>query len=146
MNPPDLREDLKQELFIVLCEMDEEKLIEISEKRQLKFYAVRIMLNLIQSKTSPFYYKYRKNVVQEFNSNTHTVIDSNFDERRHEQMIKKVAAELEVLHWYEKDLFNLYMESGCNAAELSRDIGIPKRSIYQTIKNVKDKIKRRIQI
>ncbi len=49
MQPEDLREDLRSELFKVLCEMDEERLIDMRTRNVLKFYLVRTMINMMQS-------------------------------------------------------------------------------------------------
>ncbi len=49
MKPVEMQEDLKSELFLIICEIDESKLIDLYDKKQLKFYIVRIMLNLVQS-------------------------------------------------------------------------------------------------
>ena len=48
MQPEELRYDLKAEVFLVLCEMDEEKLIGMYQRCELKFYIVRTMLNMIK--------------------------------------------------------------------------------------------------
>lgn len=146
MHPQELADDLKQEIFIALCGMPEDKLIEIHEKKQLKFYAVRIMLNMAHSKTSQFYYKYRKNEANTIKLRNNSPAESHFDEIRHREIVTNILDELESLHWYEKDLFKLYMQSGCNASVVSRNTSIPKRSIYQTVKNVRDKIKKKIQL
>ena len=56
-------EDYIQEIFLILCEYDENKLIElytvggINKVRQL---ASGIICRQIKSKTSPLYYKYKK--------------------------------------------------------------------------------------
>lgn len=59
MHPEELQYDLKAEVFLVLCEMNEEKLIGLYERNELKFYIVRIMLNMIKSDRSTFYKNYR---------------------------------------------------------------------------------------
>ena len=146
MHPQELADDLKQEIFIALCGMPEDKLIEIHEKKQLKFYAVRIMLNMAHSKTSQFYYKYRKNEANTIKLRNNSPAESPIDEVRHMEIVSNILDELECLHWYEKDLFKLYMQSGRNASKVSRNTSIPKRSIYQTVKNVRDKIKKKIQL
>jgi hypothetical protein len=60
MHPEHLREDLKQELFLTLCETQDQKIIDLHNRKQLKFYVTRIVLNMIASNTSPFYKKYRR--------------------------------------------------------------------------------------
>jgi hypothetical protein len=54
MQPEDLRDDLRSELFKVLCEMEEERLIDMRTRNVLKFYLVRTMINMMQSNTSQF--------------------------------------------------------------------------------------------
>jgi DNA-directed RNA polymerase specialized sigma24 family protein len=53
-------DDLMQEIYLILLEYDRDKLIAIYEKKQLKFFIVRIILNQYNSKTSTFYRKYKK--------------------------------------------------------------------------------------
>ena len=59
MHPIELQDDLKAEVFLILCEMPETKLIDLYDKKQLRFYLVRIMLNLVQSTDKKFYQKYQ---------------------------------------------------------------------------------------
>lgn len=53
-------DDLMQEIYLILLEYDRDKLIDLYEKKQLKFFMVRIIQNQYNSKTSPFYRKYKK--------------------------------------------------------------------------------------
>ena len=59
MHPEELRYDLKAEVFLVLCEMNDNKLEGLFKRNELKFYIVRIMLNMIKSDRSTFYKNYR---------------------------------------------------------------------------------------
>lgn len=53
-------DDFLQEMYMVLLEYNPEKIVEMYEKKQLKFFIVRIIQNQYNSKTSPFYRKYKK--------------------------------------------------------------------------------------
>lgn len=53
-------DDFLQEMYMVLLEYNPEKIVEMYEKKQLKFFMVRIIQNQYNSKTSPFYRKYKK--------------------------------------------------------------------------------------
>lgn len=64
MEPDHLRDDLRAEVALILLETDDQKLQEIHANKALKFYTVRIILNLIQSKTSAFYKKYRLPIIE----------------------------------------------------------------------------------
>ena len=53
--------DLKQDIYITLLEKDEELLEKIYERGQINYLLTRIVVNNINSKTSRFYYLYKKN-------------------------------------------------------------------------------------
>lgn len=60
LNVPDTyKEDLIQEIYLILLEYDQDKLNNIPEK-EIKYFVSRIIINNWNSKTSPFYTKYRK--------------------------------------------------------------------------------------
>lgn len=52
--------DLAQDIFIELLGLSDDKLKGLYERNQLKYYLMRIVRNNIQSKTSRFYYRYRR--------------------------------------------------------------------------------------
>lgn len=52
--------DLTQDILLELLDLDEHKLRGLYERNQLQFYLMRIVRNNIQSKTSRFYYRYRR--------------------------------------------------------------------------------------
>jgi len=70
MQPIELQDDLRQEMFMVLCEMDEAKFMNMHTNGFIKFYLVRTMLSMIKSDRSTFFNKFRRSeerrVGQEF--------------------------------------------------------------------------------
>lgn len=56
----DEMDDLKQEIYVILLEYNEDKLIQLYEKKQLKFFLVRIITNQYFSGNSPYYKKYKR--------------------------------------------------------------------------------------
>lgn len=54
------RQELKQYVWISICQMNEEKLIAIWNKRQFKYYYVNIVKNQVQSSDSYYHRLYRK--------------------------------------------------------------------------------------
>lgn len=54
------RDDLVQETYMILLEYDQDKLREIDEKGDTRYFISKIITNQINSKTSRFYYKFRK--------------------------------------------------------------------------------------
>lgn len=63
-NDEDLK-DLSIDIYLELLEKDEDFLEGIYERGQMPYYLTRIVMNNINSKTSPFFYRYRKYKRQE---------------------------------------------------------------------------------
>ena len=140
MHPEELQYDLKAEVFLVLCEMNEEKLIGMYERNELKFYIVRIMLNMIKSDRSNFYKSYR-NYTEYVDNDSEAEV--NFDKS---DLVDKLEKNLEGLHWYNKEILKLYaIDFKKNAKELSRKTGIPYMSIVRTINKTKKQMKTNIR-
>lgn len=61
MAVPDLyRDDLIQEIYLILLQYDEDKIQEIWDKGDMNFFISKLITNNYNSKTSRFYYKYKK--------------------------------------------------------------------------------------
>lgn len=52
--------DLAQDIYLQLLQMDTKKLNDLYCKNQLRYWITRIITNNIHSKTSPYYYQYKK--------------------------------------------------------------------------------------
>lgn len=142
MKPEDLQDDLRQEMFLVLCEMPEEKIVQMHRDGYLKFFLVRTMLNMMKSDRSTFYNQFRK-VYTEWDSNVETKLKE--DSEDFEEMSHKLTRSLDVLHWYEKEIFRLYSENGKNILKLSRETKIPYRSLFKTVRKVRTYLKYKIR-
>ncbi len=98
MQPVELQDELKQEVFLVLCEMDTDKLFMMYEQGYLKYFIVRTILNMAKSDRSNFYRKFRQ-VYQEIPV-TYESPKEDYDE----SLVIKLEQGMEVLHWYEAEL------------------------------------------
>lgn len=137
MQPEELQYDLKVEVFMILLEMDEEKLFGLYERNEIRFYIVRTMLNMIKSDRSQFWKKYRN--YTEYEHNEKAEVEQN-------SVIDIMENGIEKLHWYQKEILNLYtFEFNKNAKELSRKTGIPYMSIIRTLKQTKNELKKHIR-
>jgi len=164
MEPDYLQDDLKAEVVLILLQMDEDKLQQLNERKQLNFYAVRIIMNLAKSKTSPFYKKYRVNNIQvientwEWNgeifggstaSIKNTVKNNTPDDlkdREDFELLQDAAiGAIETLGWYEKEIIKLYIKFG-NYRAIETDTGIPWESCYTTIQKAIKKIRCKLAI
>lgn len=137
MHPVELQEDLKGELFLILAELPEEKLIGLYEAKQLRFYVVRVMLNLVRSTDKKFYAKYRNFVEYE---------EREIADESQADPTEFISKYFEGLYWYEKELLRLYtFEFNRNARQLSRATGIPYMSIIRTLNKTKQDLKSKIR-
>lgn len=62
-------DDLIQEIYIILLEYNKDKLIDLYNKKQLRYFLVGIIQRQYHSSTSPFYKKYKK---------YYTLVDENY--------------------------------------------------------------------
>lgn len=53
-------DDLEQEIYMILLNYNKEKIIQMWEKKQLNYFVVGVITRQYNSKTSPFYKKYKK--------------------------------------------------------------------------------------
>jgi len=139
MDPPDLRDDLRQEIFLVLAEMDEALLIQRYNEGWLRYYIVRTMLNMIKSDRSTFYNRFRRGF-EELGD-----IGERLQDEGQEEAEKSLEGHLSALHWYERKLIEIYSQNGRNVAKISRETGIPYRSLFKTIKKTKALLKTEIK-
>src|SRR5690349_1529136 len=97
MKPQSLQDELKAEVALILCEKPDEVIIELWELGKLRFYTVRIILNLMQSSSSQFYKKFRVSNVE-----LSEIIEPIIVEYDH----RKDAAinEIENLYWYDREI------------------------------------------
>lgn len=136
MHPEHLRDELLSETLLVVCQLPEERLLQMNADGYLKFYVIRTILNMIKSNDSTFHNKFRK-VYEEVPNIVEEVSDIEIMEDKFE----KVSDFHDGLPFYEKNLLKYYLEYNCKAKKLSNDTGIPVRSIYETIYKIKRKAK-----
>lgn len=74
-------EDLEQEIYMILLEYNRDKIVEMYQNKQLRFFIVGVVQRQYNSKTSPFYKKYKKyySIVDENTINSVEVVDE-YDE------------------------------------------------------------------
>jgi hypothetical protein len=143
MDPDHLRDDLRAEVTLILLETEEGRLQIMHARGELKFYTVRIIINLIQSKTSLFYKRYRQQLA-ELTDKFFAEEDANFEERMSREDIEdKALSEIDNLYWYNRQMVRLYMQHG-NYRAIEKDTRIPYSSAYKTIQKSFEEIKQKV--
>ena len=159
MQPEELRDDLKAEVILVVCEIDEKRLQQMQETGQLVFFVVRIILNMVKSTTSRFYKKFR--ITNDELKESYTFVDIRDEEATEQEHIydlteneqRKQREELEdlaiekinTLDWYESELLKLYVKHG-NYRAIETVTQIPFSSVYKTIQGSIKKIRYQLSL
>lgn len=168
MEPDYLREDLKQEVILIVCGWDDDKIIGLHQRNELDFYVVRVILNQIKSNSSPFAKKFRTDHKVAFLedaldmqreagertarrakngltiSEDHSINKLSIEEREIRESSEDIAIEeIDKLHWYNKGLIELYIQHG-NFRAIQNVTGIPYPSAYKTIQKSLREIKTKV--
>ena len=136
-------EELLHFVIEELYKCDQIRLREIIDKKQMTFYAVRVMMNQYHSKTSRYYYKYKK--YYEYHT-TQTIESLSADKYK---STKKKKEEIEVkldwieeklkdLYWFDAEVFKLYYRENFSLSEMAKATKINKNTLYKAIRNVKN--------
>lgn len=160
MEPDYLREDLKAEVILILLETSDEKIQNLNANGQLAYYAVRIIINQIQSNTSPFAKIYRQMIASidnevfadqkteyiknnPINEAGETLMDRESRENMEDRINELAIDEINKLYWYDRDMVLAYKKHG-SFREIEKHTGIPFSSCYHTIKKAMNTIKKNV--
>jgi hypothetical protein len=102
----------------------------------IRFYIVRMMMTQFRSVTGPFYKMYMNHWSRE--------IEERVDETEEHLDVKKIEQLLQELPWYDKLLFQTFVDGDHSYSSLSRATGIPRTSISLTINRVRKHIKKNL--
>ncbi len=79
--------------------------------------------------------------------NLHYLTSEENEEEKHEAyltILNKIKEESCSWHWYDKLLFEIYKDSGKSIRQLSKETNISVKSIFQTLKHCKQRIKENV--
>ena len=134
-----LSDDLFQHIWVRILEFDHVKLEQIYSKGYLQFYIYRMIVNEARNKNNPFL-KNHKHIDLEFIFTDEYDIEQDSD---FETNLEKVKCNLDKLFWYDKKIFELYVEFG-SLRKVSAKTGIKYGAIHQTVTKVKKQLNENI--
>ena len=162
----DDHEELLHECLVVLIEKGEKFVTELKENNALQFYCVRIMLNMWNSSTSQYHYKFRfqkKYIFELFSEyqnekmaekNHLTPSIQEVREKLHNDFLDNAVDTmhevLDELYWYDRELFKLYKFGSNNGKRwtlntLAKKTGISRTSIFDTTNKVMKYLDKRMK-
>ena len=101
-----------------------------------RWFCVKILLNSWKSTSSKFYFTYRKESV-----GLEDVEDVEDEDVDLTDFARRTKEELAKLPWYDRMLFEAYVNEGHTISSLSRATGIPRTSVSLTLNRVRKHIK-----
>ena len=136
-------EDLLSFVIEEIYKCDQIRLREIIERGQMTFYIVRIMLNQYHSKTSRYYYKYKKYYEYHTTTTIESITADNTeytikDKKEVEQKLEWIEEKLKDLYWFDAEIFRIYYREGFSLNQMAKETKISRATIYKAVKNVKN--------
>ena len=140
------KDDLFSFVIEELYKCDQNRIKEIIEKNQMTFYVVRVMLNQYHSKTSRYYYKYKKY----YEYHTTTTIESITadyteyeikDKELIEERLEWIEDKLKDCYWFDAQVFKIYYIEEHSLNSFAKATGINRNTLFKAINNVKKYLK-----
>jgi DNA-directed RNA polymerase specialized sigma24 family protein len=105
------------------------------EDKNKKYYFIRVVKNQYYSKTSPYYYRYKKAQIkrEDLDANLYEIPDPETPPIPDLDWVKNT---LNKLDWYERELFLLYLELG-TMTKVSKKTTIPLNTVSRQVGNIK---------
>ena len=127
--------DLVQEMYLKLYEKTTYDKIKYGDDDVNTFYVYVTLRNL-------FYDRKRSKVsLVELKEDFEYEESSNYCKHLLEEMLEDISETIENLHWYDRKIFEIYYGNNETIRQLSEGSKISSSSIFNTLKNVRTKIK-----
>jgi len=134
-------EDLLHFVIEELYKCDEEKVNEIINHKDMRWYIIRIMVNQYHSKTSRYFKKYKRYYDYQVSDINDAITKSRPDNIKDKEVIEDrlnwIEDKLKNLHWFDVEIFKLYYNNSHSLNSLSKATKINRNTIYHSINKVK---------
>ena len=135
--------DLLSFVIEELYKCDKERIEDIVRKKQMTFYVARVMINQFHSKTSRYYYKYRKYYEYHVSGIVEAISPDNVDaDIESKQLVEErlgwVEEKLKDLYWFDAEVFRIYYREGFSLNEMQKETKINRNTLHKAITNVKN--------
>ena len=136
------KDDLLSFVIEELYKCDQDRIDEIIEKNQLTFYIARVMLNQYHSKTSRYYYKYKKYYEYHTTTTIESISADNVDytikdKELVEERLDWIEDKLKDLYWFDAQVFKVYYLENHSLNSMAKATKINRNTLFKAISNVK---------
>lgn len=137
MKPTELQDDLRQELFLELLRIPDEKLTTLHENGQLSRYAFGIIRHMILTNRSAFYNTHRRFSREMYAIETDPADNSD----QTAPLIEHIDATFAAMDNYESGILKEYLEMGA-CKPVAEATGIKQTAVQIAVTNAKTNFKR----
>ena len=149
-------DEVIQEFYLYMLQMNPDTLKGIFEKdgeKGLIRYGAVVIRRSLQSKNSPYYYKYKKYYTNLTGTSTSTLVSQdNYHKSIYNlpeeivdnykwKKLEEIDKQLDQMYWYDRELFKLYYYEANTLDSLAKKTGISRNSLFTTIDNVRQLLK-----
>jgi len=146
IKPEHLRDDLKQEMALVLLSYDCEKLQRMDSENNLIRFTIKVLYIMAYLTYNPFYNNFRKKHVDgNYEYIRRLSLDDNVQVPANiaiTHLSKKMM--IDANHAHESMIFSKYVEMR-SIDKVSEYFGIPRQHTWEVIKNVRNELKKKIK-
>jgi hypothetical protein len=133
------QDDLKSELFAVLCEKESEFILDLWAKKQLLFYCTGIVQRMIFQPGNRFHRRYRTQSY-EFTEAILNTTDEVYNDDKEKRLQDLETAMDKDLHWVEKSMVKLHQDLG-SMEKISKVTKISFNQVDRIYKKAKEKLR-----
>lgn len=146
-------EDLAHEIMLLLLTSNREKMNILVEKKKIKFYIIRAIINQYRSTSSLYFKKYRKETTlkrkQDATIREHLTHLKNQDltnlKNYNEEVLDFIDEKLKDVDWFEKNCFAIYYGDELTLDAMSELTGISRNTLYRAIRDTRNYLQDEIE-
>ena len=139
---PNNREELHSEFILKVCEIPEEKLLQLNQFNELRYYCIRIIYNIITHPSSDYRKENLINIDSiEYKATTEEDIQEGEDIINDIRAFMRGRSERVEGAWADEILFDKYIMEGRTYRQIAAETGIHYVSLFKSMKLIKSMLK-----
>lgn len=140
IQPTHLQADLRQEILLEVLTIDCNKIVEISARNKLTDYVAQMVCRMAFSKTSKFYYQFKKNNNDKAIEYLASLQPSPEIPTAKAQQYLNEKQNIDAINWHEVAIFRKYVEIG-SMRGVARYFDVSVDHIWDVVNKVRNEIK-----
>ena len=134
-------EDVVQEAYLKFLSNSKKSELVFKETYMLEAYFFKMLRNIMIS-------QYKKKEIKQVPIDEKTIQSkvNEIEVVEYTELIKKINCVVDQFYWYDKKMFNLYRYRIPSIRKISMETQISKKSVFKTLKNCKNKIKKELAV